>query len=129
MSNADVPPSSRPELVEILERLRAVMAEERRAIARLDLPVLESLTARKRSLCDELAATAADAGAPGDRGNEDRGLRRLVARTRFELGASAALIAAASEAIAAALGEERDDRYDRSARRHVATRPIRVLAL
>ncbi len=115
------PPSS---LADVLERLRAVMAEERRAISSLDLTALEAITTRKRSLSDDLAATRS-----GDGERPSPALRRLIARVRVELGANAALIAAASDAIAAALGVERDDRYDRAARCHSASRPLRVIAL
>jgi hypothetical protein len=115
--------SSSRGLVEILESLRAVMAEERRSIARLDMPGLEAITARKRVLCSELSGVIG-AGEP----SFDPGMRRLVARVRVELGANAALIAAASEAIASALGVERDDRYDRAARCHTQSRPMRVIA-
>jgi hypothetical protein len=110
-------------LAEILESLHAVMADERRAIARLDMPALETITACKRVLCTELAAaTAAGSTSP----SKDE--RRLLARVRVELGANAALIAAASDAIAAMMGIDRNTGYDRTARSTVTTRPMRVIA-
>jgi hypothetical protein len=117
-------PSPAPGLADVLECLRAVMAEERRAISRLDSPALELVTARKRSLCLELEA--AQRAAPRPLGAE---LRRLLVRTQIELGASFVLLQAATEAVAAALGVEQDDCYDRAARRHATTRPLRKIAL
>lgn len=111
-----------PSLVALLGALRDVMSEERRAIGRLDVSALESLTAAKRDL---VGAFAAVRGAPRV---ADPEIDWLIAQTRIELGANAALIAAAGEAVAAALGVEPSDSYDRAARALVTTRPMRVIA-
>ncbi len=121
---SDPSPSSTAILVDILDRLRGVMAEERSAISRLDLATLEAITPRKRDLCAELAALR-----PAALAERDPKLARLVARVRVEIGANAALVAAAGDAIAAALGREEGDRYDRAARIHCDTRPLRVIAI
>jgi hypothetical protein len=116
------PTSPRP-LAEILGSLHAVMGDERRAIARLDMPALETITACKRVLCAELAvATAVSSTRVSARE------RQLLARVRIGLGANAALIAAANDAIAAMLGIEKNSGYDRAARSTTTTRPMRVIA-
>lgn len=109
------------DLVETLVVLRAVMADERRAISRLDLAAVESLTARKHALVEALerhATTTLDGEG-----------RRLLARVRLELSANVALLAAAREGVAALLGRTPDDRYDRRARRQTSTEPLRTITL
>jgi hypothetical protein len=117
--------ATQPSLADLLLALREVMADERRAVASLDLAALESSTARKHVLCDALTAAVRRGGTP------DRETARLIARVRVELGANAALVAAAREAVQAALGIQRDDRYGRSARFNQpqqTTGSIRVVA-
>ena len=73
------PPSPNADLVETLVVLRAVLADERRAISRLDVDAVQALTARKHAIVAALerhAATPLD----GER-------RRLMARARLELTA------------------------------------------
>jgi hypothetical protein len=101
------------------------MADERRAVARLDLAGLEASTTRKHGLCEALAGFRKSNVTP------DRDTARLLSRVRVELGANAALVAAAREAVQAALGIQRDDRYGRSARfqtPQVSTGSIRIVA-
>lgn len=112
-----------PGLADALTALREVMAEERRAIARLDVVVLEDLTARKHALVTALAELM-----PA-RPPRDPALRRLITTARVELGANAALLAAAHEAVAAALGVEPPTVYGRAARAYSTTRPLRVVAV
>ncbi len=114
-------PSPPADLVDTLVVLRTVMAEERRAIARLDLAAVEALTVRKHAIVTALEQQRA---APLDGEG-----RRLLARTRIELAANAALLAAASEGVAALLGRTPDDRYDRQARCHASTQPLRTITL
>lgn len=113
-------------LTEILEGLHAVMGDERRAISRLDASALESITGCKRSLCDELATRMGAGSSPLSELTFAE--RCLLVRVRAELGANAALLAAAGDAIAAVLGIERTGGYDRSARRTTTSRPLRTVA-
>ncbi len=106
------PAEPRP-LAEALELLRTIMADERRAIARLDLDAIAELTARKQALAPALTTAA-------DRATRDPALARLVVQLRIELGANAALLRAASEAVAVLLGQEPNQGYDRMARRQGA---------
>lgn len=115
------PPSPAADLVDTLVVLRAVLADERQAISRLDLAAVESLTARKHALVEALerhATTTLDGEG-----------RRLMARVRLELSANVALLAAAREGVAALLGRTPDDRYDRRARRQTSTEPLRTITL
>lgn len=114
------PPAS--ELARTLVELRAVMADERRAIARLDLAALDEVTARKRAIVDALSGLRARDHRPSPAEAE------AIHMARVELAASASLIGAASEAVTSLLGYEADDRYDRLARCHARTRPLRVVA-
>lgn len=116
---ADRPPTS--SLAEVLVALRALLADERRAIARLDLESLESITARKQAIVDELGQLQATGKAPGA---EEA---RAIAAARADLVASSALIGAAVSAVATVLGVEQDGRYDRMARTHARTRPLRTV--
>ncbi len=109
----DAPSTSPGALLDILTALRAVLAEERRAIACLSLDALDDLAVRKRELSDALASCR-NAGPP-----PDRDTARLLEVTRVDLGANAALIAAARDAIQHALGIPCGDSYGRSARLNV----------
>lgn len=124
MSSAPAPDRRPPtsELVEVLDALRAVMADERRAIARLDLESLEAITARKHVVLDELTRLSAAGRTP----TADEA--RAITATRIDLAASASLLGTAVAAVATVLGFEPDDRYDRLARCHARTRPLRVVA-
>lgn len=125
MSSTPAPdqPPAPSALVEVLATLRTVMAEERRAVAGLDLAAIDALNLRKQAVVDQLAGLHA-AGRPPSAAEVS-----AIAAARVELGVSAALVAAALEAVAAVLGYEPDGRYDRQARRHSSTRPLRVMAL
>ena len=109
-------------MVDVLIALRAVMADERRAIARLDLAALEDLTARKHAVVEDLARLQATGAVPSA---DDA---RTIAATRLELAASSSLLGTAVAAVASVLGIESDDRYDRLARCYARTRPLRVVA-
>lgn len=124
MTARPAPASPRPAtpLVEVLDALRAVMADERRAIARLDLESLEAINTRKHALVEELGSLHATGALP----TADEA--RAIAAARVELAASAALLSTAVAAVSAALGLEQDGRYDRLARQHARTRPLRAVA-
>lgn len=124
MATTPAPARRRPasELVDLLAALRAVMADERRAVARLDLESIEAIGARKHALLDELARLQA----AGHRPDPDEA--QAIAATRLELAASSVLIRTAVDAVGALLGLEADGRYDRLARCHAGTRPLRVVA-
>jgi len=109
-----------PDLATSLAALRALMAEERRAIAKLDIDALEQLMPRKHELLAALAALR-------DARDLDPALKRLIVAARIELGANAALLSAASEAVSAALGLEPPTGHGRSARAFVTTRPLRSI--
>lgn len=115
------PPSPNADLVETLVVLRAVLADERRAISRLDVDAVQALTARKHAI---VAALERHAATPLDGES-----RRLMARARLELAANAALLNAAKDGVAALLGRTPDDCYDRKARRQSTTQPFRTITL
>jgi hypothetical protein len=115
-------PAQTSELVAVADALRALMADERRALARLDVDVLDATTERKQALLEQLAALRA----AGQRPTADEA--RALTAARLELATSAALVGAALTAVGALLGYEPDDRYDRLARCHARTRPLRVVA-
>lgn len=112
-----------PDLSVALTTLRELMGAERRAIARLDVVALDALTAQKAELVQRLAAHRTS------RRPVDPTIARLLAAARAELAANAALLAAAKEAVQAALGVERSTGYGRSARAYLTTRPMRVIAV
>ncbi|HVV85930.1 MAG TPA: hypothetical protein VHE35_22880 [Kofleriaceae bacterium] len=124
MSPGPAPDRPRPtsELVEVLIALRAAMADERRAVAKLDLDSLESITSRKHHAVEELGRLMASGWKPSAEEAE------ALHATRIDLAASCALIGTARTAVAAVLGLEADDRYDRLARCHARTRPLRAVA-
>jgi hypothetical protein len=126
-------PSPTADLVDTLVVLRAVMADERRAIARLDLAAVDELTARKHAIVAALERHERHERherleRPGGV-RLDGEARRLLTRTRIELSANAALLAAASEGVAALLGRTPDGRYDRQARCYASTQPLRTITL
>ena len=103
------------------EELRALFAEERKAIAALDHARLTYIASLKHELVERL--TAARAAAPTAIEPE---VRALFATIRAEAHATAMLAHAANEAVRALLGIERSG-YDRHARpTHAAT--LRLLA-
>jgi hypothetical protein len=106
----------------VLTALRAVMADERRAVARLDLESIEAIGLRKHALVEDLARLQSAGCRP------DPEEARAIAATRLELAASSSLIGTAVAAVAAVLGIETDGRYDRLARCQAQTRPLRVVA-
>lgn len=109
-------------LVEHLTELRTIMAEERRAIARLDLAAIDALTERKRSLAPGLVSAAEQA-------KKDPAVARLVTQVRVEISANSILLAAANEAIAVILGQDPNPGYDHRARRQTgAPQALRTLA-
>ena len=114
------PPAS--ELAEVLIALRAVMADERRAIARLDPEALETISARKHAVVQDLGRLMA-AGQPPTADEA-----RAIELARAELAASRSLLSTAVAAVGAVLGLEPDGRYDRRARCHARTTPFRVVA-
>ena len=124
MSERPAPRATHPtsELVEVLSALRALMADERRAVARLDLESIEAIGARKHALVEDLARLQSSGWRP------DADEARAIAATRLELAASSSLLGTAVAAVAAVLGLEADGRYDRLARCQVRTRPLRVVA-
>lgn len=100
-----------------LDRLEAVLVEERAAVARLDAAALADVAARKQALLDELRRLGAAVG-DGESGRAAReqlseGLRRLA----LVADANRLLIGEAIEAIADARGLGRaPGTYDRHAR-------------
>ena len=115
------PPAS--PLADLLAALRAVMADERRAVARLDLAAIESAAARKQALAEELLRLHGTLAAP----TADEA--RAITAARVELAASMSLLGTAAAAVSAVLGHEPDGgRYDRLARRHSPTGSVRVVA-
>ncbi len=124
MTHAPAPdrPAPASELAEVLIALRAVMADERRAVARLDLEALETISARKQEVALELARLQA-AGRPPSADEA-----RAIGLARAELAASRSLLSTAVAAVGAVLGVEADGRYDRRARCHARTTPFRVVA-
>lgn len=101
--------ASSPDLRATLAELQGILADERRAIARLELPTIESLTERKLALIAALSAV-------GDHARRDPELARLVNRLRLGVAANASLLATAKEAIAVLLGHDPSPGYDRRAR-------------
>ena len=120
---APAPSPASPALAEVLRALGAVLAEERRAIARLDVEAIEALTARKQAIVDDLARLHATGATPAPADVH------AITAARIELGVSAALVGTALAAVAAVLGYEDDGRYDRQARCQARTRPLRMIAL
>jgi hypothetical protein len=103
------------------EELRAMFADERRAIACLDHARLVQLAEHKLLLSTRLGE--ARAAAPASIAPQ---LRMLLAAVRAEAQATAMLASAATEAVRALLGIEQTG-YDRLARR-TATSSLRLLA-
>jgi hypothetical protein len=102
------------------EELRATLAEERRAISRLDHERLEWLAAQKRRVAQQLAdARTAEPLTPD--------LRDLFEALRVEVRATAMLARTAAEAVRALLGVESTGGYDRYAKKTTTTGPVRLL--
>lgn len=114
-------PTPSTPLAEALVALRAVLADERQALANLDVAALSGLTERKEAILAALtphaplAPTAAEA--------------RMIVAAKVELAANAALLAATTEGVGALLGHGPDERYDRHARCYAATQPLRTMVL
>lgn len=101
--------------------LRAVLASERSAIARLDRPELERLGATKQEVVARLAALAPRVPA-------NRDVRAFMHVLRLEAQATALLAATAAQSVRVVLGYEPTGSYDRRARQN-PTHRMRVLAV
>lgn len=108
-------------LAEALAALRAVLADERQALASLDVAALDGLTARKEAILAALTPHAPLTPTTAE--------ARLIVAARVELAANAALLAATTEGVSALLGHGPDERYDRHARCYAATQPLRTMIL
>ena len=86
------------ELRRVGEELRAVFADERRAIAALDHARLEQIAEHKRALAERLAELREPALASGS-----PAVRELFAAIQLEARATAKLAAEASQAVRALL--------------------------
>ena len=104
------------------EELRAMFADERSAIAKLDHARLVYLAEHKQHLAARLAEARAAAPA-----SIEPQLRMVLAAVRAEAQATAMLANAATEAVRALLGIEQTG-YDRHARRTAAPN-LRLLAM
>lgn len=102
------------------EELRAVFADERRAISTLDAPLLESVAARKQQVAAHLEQLRSRLS------TTDPLVRDLFAAIRVEAQATALLATAATQAVRELLGYKPANAYDRRAR-HETSRPGRVL--
>ncbi len=103
------------------EELRAVFADERRAISTLDHATLEQVAARKHELAQRLEALRAAIPA------SDPLVRDLFVAIRTEAHATALLAAAATRAVRELLGYQSAGGYDRRAQA-TTSRVGRVLA-
>lgn len=101
------------------EELRATLAEERRAISRLDHERLEWLAEQKRRVAQQLADARPESITPD--------LRDLFEALRIEVRATAMLARTAAEAVRALLGVESTGGYDRYAKKTTTTGPVRIL--
>jgi hypothetical protein len=108
-------PVERDELRRLGEQLRAVFADERAAIAKLDHDALASLFEAKQRLVTELGNLRAKA-------TPDAELRALFQTIRVEAHATALLANNANAAINALLGRESSG-YDRRANRTMIAGP------
>jgi hypothetical protein len=104
------------------EELRATLAEERKAIARLDHERLEWLAEQKRRVAQQLAD--ARTGAPLPMSPD---LKNLFEALRVEVRATAMLARTAAEAVRGLLGVESTGGYDRYAKKTSTTGPVRIL--
>lgn len=103
------------------EELRAVFAEERRAISALDHAGLEQVAARKQELAHRLSALRASIS------GDDPLVRDLFLAIRTEAHATALLATAATKAVRELLGYTSAGGYDRRAQA-TTSRTGRVLA-
>ncbi|MBP6632673.1 MAG: hypothetical protein KBG28_12435 [Kofleriaceae bacterium] len=124
-------PAHLDELADLAEQMRAALGRERQAIAALDPDLMRLVDDDKRRVIAGLESLTERAGrtrvahpASPERRHQVATLVRLV---RAEGQANGLLIAAAREAIAAALGEV-EDGYDKHAKRTAQTRPLRIIA-
>lgn len=102
------------------DELRAVFAEERKAIAKLDHAALAFIAERKRQLADELARAREGLESSPE-------LRALFEAIRVEAHATATLAGAATQAVRAILGiSDSANAYDRHANR-TTTQRVRTL--
>lgn len=109
-------------LRELGEELRALFADERKAIATLDHAHLTYLAEQKQRVAaalGELHARMTPVDAPE--------LKLLLEAVRIEAGANAILAAAAGDAVRALLGYEPAAGYNRRAK-PISSHPLRLLA-
>lgn len=102
------------------EELRAVFADERRAISTLDAALLEIVAARKQQIAAHLEQLRSRLS------TTDPLVRDLFAAIRVEAQATALLATTATQAVRELLGYRPANAYDRRAR-HETSRPGRVL--
>jgi len=103
------------------EQLRALFADERRAISSLDHARLETITTEKSELAVRLDQLRKQVTTTDPR------VRDLFELIRTEARATALLSTAANQAVRALLGYKPANAYDRMAR-HTTASPGRVLA-
>jgi len=96
------------QLRQLGEELRALLAEERRAIGKLDHERLAWLAEQKRHLAQQLATVRIADASPA--------AREILAAIQIDAQATAMLANVAAEAVRALLGREQTG-YDRHARR------------
>ena len=103
------------------EELRALFADERRAISTLDHAKLDELTSAKARLAQRLDKLRSSLDA------KDPLVREQFFAIRAEAQATALLATAATQAVRHVLGYKPANVYDRRAR-HQTSGPVRVLA-
>lgn len=103
------------------EKLRALFADERRAISTLDHAKLEELANTKVTVARELDALRATID------TKDPEIRELFVTIQTEARATALLATAATQAVRGILGYKPANAYDRRARQQTSG-PGRVLA-
>jgi hypothetical protein len=103
------------------EQLRALFADERRAISTLDHAALEQLATAKTEVAQTLASLRSQVK------TQDPDVRELFETLRTEARATALLTTAANLTVRGMLGYKPANAYDRMARQHTAS-PGRVLA-
>ena len=109
------------ELTRVGEELRAVFANERRAISSLDHAAIAELGERKIDLAGRLATLAKSVS------TKDQTVRDLFALLQAEARATALLATTANQAVRSMHGYTPANAYDRRARQMTAS-PGRVLA-
>lgn len=113
--------SSFDDLVRVGEELRALFADERRAISKLDHAKLEELANAKIAVAQKLDVLRRNLDAT------DPDVRELFVTIRTEARATALLASAATTAVRDILGYKPANAYDRRARQYTSG-PGRVLA-